>query len=176
VPEGRGIFPSLTVRENLELVRARVGTDEASLADVFGLFPRLRERQTQRSGTLSGGEQQMLSLAMGLLARPRLLLVDEPSLGLAPILVQELFDVFRQLREQQVTLVIVEQYINVVLDVVDHVYLLEKGRLVRSGPPGEFASDDMASTYFGSAAMRRGHARRPGANALDPSNHLKVAF
>src|SRR5207244_3940456 len=135
VPEGRQLFPSLTVRENLEM-GARTPDARAarrvSLDRVFGLFPRLREREGQRAGTLSGGEQQMLAIGRGLMARPRLLVLDEPSLGLAPLLVKEIFRVISEIRAAGTTVLLVEQNAHMALDIADHAYVLETGRVILS--------------------------------------------
>ena len=135
VPEGRQIFPELTVRENLRL-GAYTRRDAKSVAQdmqrVFDYFPRLRERLEQQAGTLSGGEQQMLAIGRGLMSKPRLLLLDEPSLGLAPLLVKEIFRIITEIRAAGTTVVLVEQNVHMALNVADYAYLLEAGRVVLS--------------------------------------------
>ena len=153
IAEGRELFPAMTVLENLELgafsKRAR-RQHRQSLAYVMGLFPRLRERQHQLAGTLSGGEQQMLAIGRGLMARPRLLMLDEPSLGLAPLLVAELFDCIRRIHAEQVTILLVEQNVHQALDIADRAYVLENGRTVRTGTAAELLADDaIQEAYLG---------------------------
>jgi branched-chain amino acid transport system ATP-binding protein len=136
VPEGRKVFPYMTVRENLEmgayLPPAR-GALEATLAEVTCLFPRLGERVNQLAGTLSGGEQQMLAIGRALMSRPRLLLLDEPSLGLAPFLVQEIFRIVRAINRQGTTILLVEQNVRQALEIAQRAYVLETGRIGLSG-------------------------------------------
>ena len=153
IAEGRELFPHMTVLENLELGafprRARRRRRQ-SLAYVMDLFPRLRERQHQLAGTLSGGEQQMLAIGRGLMARPRLLLLDEPSLGLAPLLVAELFNCIRRIHAEQVTILLVEQNVHQALDIADRAYVLENGRTVRTGTAAELLADDaIQAAYLG---------------------------
>ncbi|MGQ9700413.1 MAG: ABC transporter ATP-binding protein [Candidatus Bipolaricaulaceae bacterium] len=152
-PEGRRIFPDLTVRENLLLgAYARTDTQgvREDLAVVFSLFPRLKERQGQRGGTLSGGEQQMLAVGRALMARPKLLLFDEPSLGLAPVLITEMYRAFARLKEEGRTLLLVEQNARAALSLADYGYVLETGRLVAQGPSEELkASDLVRKAYLG---------------------------
>ena len=152
-PEGRQIFGSLTVRENLLLGATRradkSGIDE-DLEDVFGLFPVLKERLGQAGGTLSGGEQQMLALGRALMARPKLLLLDEPSLGLAPLMVGRIFDVVRRLKERGVTILLVEQNARKALQVADRAYVMETGHITLSGPAGELARNpEVERAYLG---------------------------
>ena len=152
-PEGRQIFGSLTVRENLMLGAVR-RKDRAALGDdldrVFNLFPVLKERISQSGGTLSGGEQQMLAIGRALMARPRLLLLDEPSLGLAPLLVQRIFDVIARLKEEGVTILLVEQNARKALEVADRAYVLETGRIVLHGPARELAANpEVERAYLG---------------------------
>jgi len=133
VPEGRQIFADLTVRENLLLggyARRDLGPARPEASRVFEYFPRLRERLQQRAGTLSGGEQQMLAIGRALMARPRLLVLDEPSLGLAPILVKEIFRVISEIRAAGTTVLVVEQNVHMALDIADHAYVLETGRVI----------------------------------------------
>jgi branched-chain amino acid transport system ATP-binding protein len=136
VPEGRKIFPFMTVRENLEmgayLPQARVNF-AAHIDEVTGLFPRLRERASQLAGTLSGGEQQMLAIGRALMSRPRVLLLDEPSLGLAPLLVREIFRIVQAINRQGATILLVEQNVRHALEIAQRAYVLETGRLVLSG-------------------------------------------
>jgi branched-chain amino acid transport system ATP-binding protein len=153
IAEGRELFPHMTVLENLELgafpKRARQ-LRRQSLAYVMALFPRLRERQQQMAGTLSGGEQQMLAIGRGLMARPRLLMLDEPSLGLAPLMVAELFACIRRIHAEQVTILLVEQNVHQALDLADRAYVLENGRTVRTGTAAELLADDaIQATYLG---------------------------
>jgi branched-chain amino acid transport system ATP-binding protein len=154
VPEGRGTFTRMTVEENLQLGAMSRG-DKAAIAadldDVYGVFPRLGERRRQQAGTLSGGEQQMLAVGRALMLRPRLMLLDEPSFGLAPLLVGELFAVLRRLnRERQVAMLIVEQNAALALDLAEEAYLLETGRIVMAGPAREIAKDEaVRRSYLG---------------------------
>jgi branched-chain amino acid transport system ATP-binding protein len=153
-PEGRGTFIHLTVEENLRLGawarRDRDGLGE-DFERVFGYFPVLRERRKQMAGTLSGGEQQMLSVARALMLRPRLLLLDEPSLGLAPLVVREIFRILRTVnKEGGVTILLVEQNAALALDLADHVFLLETGRVVLDGPSDVLRKDDaIRRAYLG---------------------------
>ena len=141
VPEGRGLFPSLTVRENLELVvrgsRCDADTRDARLSEVMETFPRLAERLTQRAGTMSGGEQQMLALSRAFLASPKVLLMDEISMGLAPKLVEDLFEAVHTLRARGMTIVLVEQFLTYALRFADVCYVLGKGRVTFVGEPAE---------------------------------------
>jgi branched-chain amino acid transport system ATP-binding protein len=141
VPEGRGLFPSLTVRENLELVvrgsRCDADTREARLSEVMETFPRLAERLSQRAGTMSGGEQQMLALSRAFLASPKVLLMDEISMGLAPKLVEDLFEAVHKLRARGMTIVLVEQFLTYALRFADVCYVLGKGRVTFVGEPAE---------------------------------------
>ncbi len=139
VPDGRGTFAQLTVAENLALgayTRGDRAAVAADMARVFGHFPRLQERVAQQAGTLSGGEQQMLAIARALMLGPKLLLLDEPSFGLAPLIVQEIFRILRRINEEDgVSMLLVEQNANLALDLASDVYLLETGRVVMDGPP-----------------------------------------
>jgi branched-chain amino acid transport system ATP-binding protein len=153
IAEGRELFPYMTVRENLELgafpQRARPRRRD-SLAYVMELFPRLRERQQQLVGTLSGGEQQMVAIGRGLMARPRLLMLDEPSLGLAPLLVVELFACIRRINADNVTILLVEQNVHQALDIAHRAYVLENGRTIRAGTAAELLADDaIQAAYLG---------------------------
>jgi branched-chain amino acid transport system ATP-binding protein len=154
-PEGRGIFPGMTVAENLEL-GAYARHDHAAIAQdrerALALFPRIRERLKQVAGTLSGGEQQMLAIARALLAKPRLLLLDEPSLGLAPQIVQTIFKIIREINASGTTILLVEQNAHMALKVAHRAYVLEVGRIVMSGPAAELAeSDEVRKAYLGVA-------------------------
>jgi len=153
IAEGRELFPYMTVLENLELGAFPKGARrlrQQSLAYVMELFPRLRERQHQLAGTLSGGEQQMLAIGRGLMARPRLLMLDEPSLGLAPLLVAELFDCIRRIHAEQVAILLVEQNVHQALDLADRAYVLENGRTMRTGTAAELLADDtIQEAYLG---------------------------
>jgi branched-chain amino acid transport system ATP-binding protein len=154
VPDGRGTFLDLTTEENLKLGaytrkdKKRVGEDFERL---FGYFPRLRERRHQQAGTLSGGEQQMLALSRALMLRPRLLLLDEPSFGLAPLVVQDIFRIMRRINQEEgVSMLLVEQNATLALDLADHVYLLETGRVVVSGPSSVIRNDEaVRRSYLG---------------------------
>ena len=154
VPQGRGTFMDLTVEENLRVGmyarknKARVAQD---FERVYGFFPRLRERQRQLAGTLSGGEQQMLAVSRALMLNPRLMLLDEPSLGLAPLVVQEIFRILRTVnQESAVSILLVEQNAKLALDLADHVFLLETGRVVMSGPSAVLTQDDsIRRSYLG---------------------------
>ncbi|WXJ96300.1 High-affinity branched-chain amino acid transport ATP-binding protein LivF [Neomoorella carbonis] len=153
VPEGRRIFPNLTVRENLELGayihRDREGINK-SMQEVFRRFPRLKERQKQMAGTLSGGEQQMLAIGRALMSRPKLMLLDEPSMGLAPILVQEIFNIIREINEQGTTILLVEQNANMALSVAHRGYVLETGRITLAGSAADLASSEaVKKAYLG---------------------------
>ena len=155
VPEARQLWPRMSVRENLELgaysPRARARRAK-TLQRVFELFPRLRERRNQAAGTLSGGERQMCALARGLMSLPRLLMLDEPSLGLAPRLVSEMFDTLRVLREQGLTVLLVEQSVHQALELADTAYVLETGRVALSGSSRDLlANPRVRSAYLGVA-------------------------
>jgi ABC-type branched-subunit amino acid transport system ATPase component len=154
VPEGRQVFPELSVRDNLLLgahTRAVPPTD-AEVERLLDRFPRLRERIDQRAGLLSGGEQQMLAVARGLMAKPRILLLDEPSLGLAPAMVNELFDIFAELRDEGVTILLVDQMAAAALTIADRGYVLESGRFAKAGPAATLAGDpELAAAYLGGA-------------------------
>jgi branched-chain amino acid transport system ATP-binding protein len=153
VPEGRGNFAELTVEENLRLgayVRKDGGQVREDIKRCYGYFPRLEERSTQAAGSLSGGEQQMLAIARGLMLRPRLMLLDEPSHGLSPLITREVFRILREIVEEGTTLLIVEQNANLVLEFADHAYVLETGRLVLDGTAEEIGSDEgVRRSYLG---------------------------
>jgi branched-chain amino acid transport system ATP-binding protein len=154
VPEARGTFVRMTVEENLQLGAMSRRDHRAIAADleqVYGEFPRLRERRRQQAGTLSGGEQQMLAVGRALMLRPRLMLLDEPSFGLAPLIVEELFENLRRLNhERRVGMLIVEQNAALALDLAEHAYLLETGRIVMAGPAQEIGKDEaVRRSYLG---------------------------
>ena len=151
-PEGRRIFGRLTVRENLVLggIQRPPAEAHAEIERMGELFPRLRERMTQQGGTLSGGEQQMLAIARALMSRPRLLILDEPSLGLAPLMVERVFEVIEQLKAQGLTILLVEQNVHHALDVADRVYVMESGRVTLDGPAATLRHDPrVEGAYLG---------------------------
>jgi branched-chain amino acid transport system ATP-binding protein len=153
VPEGRRVFATMSVAENLEL-GAFARRDKPKIArdlnEVYELFPRLAERKHQAAGTMSGGEQQMLAVGRALMSRPRLLLLDEPSLGLAPLLVREIFNVVRRIRERGVTVLLVEQNAHQSLEIADRAYVLETGRIVMEGAAKDIARDPrVKAAYLG---------------------------
>lgn len=153
VPEGRRIFHNLSVRENLEL-GAYLRNDRAEIVrdteNIFSLFPRLKERIKQNAGTLSGGEQQMLAMARGLMAKPKLLLLDEPSMGLAPILVDEIFSIIKKINENGVTILLVEQNAYKALAVANRAYILETGNIIKEGAARDLVTDDtVRKAYLG---------------------------
>ena len=150
VPEGRGVFPSLTVRDNL-IVQSPKGAETDAIAKAVAAFPRLGERLAQIAGTLSGGEQQMLALARAYVQSPRFVLLDEVSMGLAPKIVDEIFEFLALLAHSGTSLLLVEQYVTRALEVADHVVLLSRGEVVFAGEPGEIDADALADQYIGSA-------------------------
>jgi branched-chain amino acid transport system ATP-binding protein len=154
VPDGRGTFANLSTEENLRLgayTRKDRGAVEADLERVYGYFPRLRERRLQQAGTLSGGEQQMLAVSRALMLRPKLMLLDEPSFGLAPLIVKELFGILRAVNEsERVSMLVVEQNAAMALDLASRAYLIETGRIVLSGTADEIKSNDaVRRSYLG---------------------------
>jgi branched-chain amino acid transport system ATP-binding protein len=151
VPEGRHVFPRMTVAENLEMGAFRFrSVDQADLDRVLDLFPRLRERYKQQSGSLSGGEQQMLAIGRALMGKPRLLLLDEPSMGLAPLIVAQIFDIIRQVNQEGVTVLLVEQNAAQALGLANRGYVLETGEIVLEGTGSELLADDrVRAAYLG---------------------------
>lgn len=153
VPEGRHVFANMSVMENLDMgVYLRKDKDgiEKDKKKVFELFPRLFERKNQLSGTLSGGEQQMLAMGRALMERPRVLLLDEPSMGLAPLLVKEIFSIIKTINEEGTTVLLVEQNANMALSIADYAYVLETGRITLSGPAADLsASEAVRKAYLG---------------------------
>ena len=152
-PEGRRIFQQMTVRENLEMGGYTRPKSEipASLEEMFTRFPRLKEREKQIAGTLSGGEQQMLAMARALMSKPKLLMLDEPSMGLAPILVEQIFDIIKELHQAGVTILLVEQNAQMALSIADRAYVLETGRIAMTGEASALLkNDDVRKAYLGS--------------------------
>jgi branched-chain amino acid transport system ATP-binding protein len=153
IPEGRRVFAKLTVEENLRIGAYQETSDAAvaqRLAHVYATFPRLGERRDQLAGTMSGGEQAMVSIGRGLMRAPKLLLIDEPSLGLAPILVRENFNIIRRINQQGITVFLVEQNVHQTLAISDYGYVLSKGRVVAAGEPGELSqTKQVHEAYFG---------------------------
>ena len=152
VPEGRHIFPQMTVEENLEMGAFTDQTDMArTMADVYERFPRLKERKRQLAGTLSGGEQQMLAVGRALMSRPKIIMMDEPSLGLAPIVVKGIFDIIQEINRQGVTVLLIEQNANMALKIADVGYVLETGRISLTGSGRELlANEAVKKAYLGS--------------------------
>ena len=151
-PEGRRVFQQMTVRENLEMGGFSRPKEEipASLEDVFKRFPRLKEREKQVAGTLSGGEQQMLAMGRALMSKPKLLMLDEPSMGLAPILVEQIFDIIKELHAAGVTILLVEQNAQMALSIADRAYVLGTGKITISGTAGDVLADDrVRAAYLG---------------------------
>jgi branched-chain amino acid transport system ATP-binding protein len=153
VPEGRRIFPNMTVEENLFL-GAYTRKDRAGIAKdmtwVYELFPRLKERIWQKGGTLSGGEQQMLAVARGLMTKPKLMMMDEPSLGLAPLIIKDIFSIIKEINKNGVTILLIEQNAKAALEVADYGYVLETGGIVLEGPGKELlTNDDVKKAYLG---------------------------
>jgi branched-chain amino acid transport system ATP-binding protein len=155
VPEGRGVFPGMTVAENLDMgayARRDRKSVPADLARVFELFPRLRERRSQAGGTLSGGEQQMLAIGRALMAKPKLLLLDEPSMGLAPQFIQQIFRIITEINQQGTTVLLVEQNAQQALSRSHRAYVLETGQITKTGPGPELLADDsIKEAYLGVA-------------------------
>jgi branched-chain amino acid transport system ATP-binding protein len=156
-PEGRGIFPGMTVLENLEMGKfGRKPSKEETQEDlekIFGLFPRLKERVSQMGGTLSGGEQQMLAIGRALMSRPRLLLLDEPSMGLAPKFIAQIFEIIKEIKKQGVTILLVEQNASKALSIADRAYVLETGNITKEGSGKELLNDPaVRAAYLGTGA------------------------
>jgi len=155
VPEGRRIFPRMTVEENLEMGAYLRNDADGIAADkemVFDLFPRLKERRSQKGGTLSGGEQQMLAMARGLMAKPKLLMLDEPSMGLAPVVVETIFETIERLHQEGITILLVEQNAAMALSVADRGYVLETGRVALTGTGKDLlGNEQVRKTYLGEA-------------------------
>jgi branched-chain amino acid transport system ATP-binding protein len=153
IPEGRKVFPKLTVAENLRLGAYQESSDavtEERMAEIYRQFPRLAERRGQLAGTLSGGEQAMVSIGRGLMRAPKLLLIDEPSLGLSPLLVKDNFNIIRQINERGITVFLVEQNVHQTLAISHYGYVLSKGRVVAAGTPAELAGrEEVREAYFG---------------------------
>ena len=153
IPEGRRVFPKLTVEENLRVGAYRESSDKVMLTrmgEIFEIFPRLAERRQQLAGTLSGGEQAMVSIGRGLMRAPKLLLIDEPSLGLSPLLVKENFNIIRQINARGITVLLVEQNVHQTLAISHYGFVLSKGRVATSGTPDELATrDEVRAAYFG---------------------------
>jgi branched-chain amino acid transport system ATP-binding protein len=150
-PEGRGIFPGMTVAENLHMgAYARGGDFSEDLAKVYDLFPRLAERKRQAGGTLSGGEQQMLAIGRALMSEPKVLLLDEPSMGLAPMLVNQIFSIIEEINRRGITILLVEQNANQALKIAHRAYVLETGRIVKSAPAADLLNDpEVKAAYLG---------------------------
>ncbi len=155
VPEGRRVFPNLTVKENLILgayLRNNKAEVDNDMVWVYDLFPRLKEREWQQAGTLSGGEQQMLAVGRGLMSNPKLMMMDEPSLGLAPLIVKDIFDIIKEIHKKGVTILLIEQNAKAALEIADYGYVLETGRVVLEGPGKELlVNDDVKNAYLGEA-------------------------
>ena len=152
VPEGRRVFANMTVLENIKIgAYLRKDSLDEDIAWVYDLFPRLKEREWQLAGTLSGGEQQMLAVARALMSRPKVLMMDEPSLGLAPLVVKGIFDIIREINKQGVTVLLIEQNANMALKTADYAYVLETGRIGLSGTGAELlTNEDVKKAYLGS--------------------------
>ena len=151
VPEGRHIFPQMTVEENLEMgAYADPAGMEETMKDVYKRFPRLEERRRQLAGTLSGGEQQMLAVGRALMAKPKMILMDEPSMGLSPLLVKEIFAIIQEVNKQGITILLVEQNAKMALAISDRAYVLETGKIVKSGKASDLLNDDsIKKAYLG---------------------------
>jgi branched-chain amino acid transport system ATP-binding protein len=172
VPEGRGIFPDLTVRENLRMPTGRLTEQqfETALENVHRYFPRLRERASQLGGTLSGGEQQQLAIGRALMVRPTLLLLDEMSLGLAPTVVEQLFEILRRINQDGVAVLLVEQYVGAALALADTAVVLEKGSVRLAGSAAQLANDVsvVQASYLGGAAVQSGREAPDGPAFREP--------
>jgi branched-chain amino acid transport system ATP-binding protein len=181
VPQGRGIFPTLRVDETLRLACAMAGVRraeaDARVADMYALFDRLYERRTQLAGTMSGGEQQMLAIARGLIMKPRLLMIDEMSQGLAPTIVQDLFSIVRSLPEQGVSVLIVEQFVTHALDVASRAYVLEKGEVALTGDAAVLARDEafVRGSYLGESGIDATAGNGAAEFHFDDGDELPIA-
>ena len=155
VPEGRRVFPNLTVLENLRIgayLREDKDAIEHDIEHVYSLFPRLNERHWQQAGTLSGGEQQMLAVGRALMAKPKLIMMDEPSLGLAPIVVRGIFEIIREINRQGITVLLIEQNANMALKIADWAYVMQTGSILMQGPGEELAAnEEVKAAYLGTA-------------------------
>ena len=153
MPEGRRVFPNLTVEENLRIgAYLRKESIRDDLDRVYALFPRLKEREWQMAGTLSGGEQQMLAVGRALMAKPQLVMMDEPSLGLAPIVVRGIFDIIREINAQGITVLLIEQNANMALKIADQAYVMQTGTITMSGTGRELAeNEEVKAAYLGKA-------------------------
>jgi len=162
-PEGRGIFPGMSVQENLLMgAYARKGNKDADLAEVYELFPRLAERKSQFGGTMSGGEQQMLAIGRALMAKPKVLLLDEPSMGLAPMLVNQIFSIISEINRRGTTVLLVEQNAAQALQLADRAYVLETGSVVKSAPAHELLNDpEVQAAYLGGDLDTEPHNSKP---------------
>lgn len=150
VPEGRWIFPGLSVEENLEIGAYVAGSSKRGKERAFAMFPKLKDRRRQRAGTLSGGEQQMLAIARGLMSDPKIIMLDEPSLGLAPLIVNDIFAIIQQINREGVSVLLVEQNARKALNVADRACVLEQGRIVKQGTGSELAGDEsIINAYLG---------------------------
>ena len=150
VPEGRWIFPGLSVEENLNIAAYVLGGNPQGKERAFHMFPKLKERRDQRAGTLSGGEQQMLAIARGLMSNPKIIMLDEPSLGLAPLIVNDIFDIIQEINREGVSVLLVEQNARKALSIADHACVLEQGRIVKQGTGSEIAADEsIINAYLG---------------------------
>ena len=153
VPEGRRVFANMTVLQNLKMgafTRSDKNEIDATIEKVYKRFPRLKERQNQTAGTLSGGEQQMLAIGRGMMARPKLMMFDEPSLGLAPVIVQQVFEVIKELNKEGLSIMLIEQNAQKALSISDHAYIMQTGRVVMHGTGKELLADEnMVSAYLG---------------------------
>lgn len=159
VPEGRWVFPNLSVEENLRMGAYSISSYEDNLKKSYELFPRLEERRAQRAGTLSGGEQQMLAIARGLMSNPEIILLDEPSLGLAPLIVNDVMNTIKEINQQGITVLLVEQNARKALAIADHACVIEQGRVVKTGTGTALAKDEsIVSAYLGSKRSNQGGA------------------